>query len=280
MIIPTRDRADLLEACFKGLFETTAAANLDVIVIDNDSTDSAALALLARYEQLGLVRRILLPGDFNFSRACNIGVDAAKHELVLLLNNDVEPLGPHWLSDLAGELDDPTVGAAGNLLLFADGYVQHGGVTLGAGTIARHSFHFLHPDRGGRGLLRERREVSAVTAACLLTRKGLWHHLGGLDEEHLTVAFNDVDYCLKVRKAGLKIIWTPSAAMLHRESVSRGRDDTPEKLRRFAQEERTMYERWGAIVQADPYYNPNLSLIAEENILEAFPRGLAPRAAA
>ncbi|WP_112772530.1 glycosyltransferase family 2 protein [Ensifer adhaerens] len=278
VIIPTRDRADLLEACLKGLFEHTAPAELDVVVIDNESVEPATLAVFSRYEQAGLIRRIPLRGAFNFSRACNIGVDAAQNDLILLLNNDVEPIGPYWLEQLAGELDDPTVGAVGNLLLFPDGFTQHGGVTLGAGTVARHSFHFLDPQRQGhKGLLGQRRDMSAVTAACLLTRKELWRRLGGMDEEKLTVAFNDVDYCLKVREAGFRIVWTPAAAMLHRESVSRGTDDTPQKLQRFAREERAMHERWSDTLKADPYYNPNLSLIAEEFVLEAYPRNLAPR---
>ncbi|MBD9596437.1 glycosyltransferase family 2 protein [Ensifer sp. ENS05] len=281
VIVPTRDRADLLEACLKGLFENTAPADLDVIVIDNDSAEPATLALFARYEQSGRIRRIPLAGAFNFSRACNVGVDAARHNLILLLNNDVEPIDCHWLECLAGELDDPTVGAAGNLLLFPDGFVQHGGVTLGAGTVARHSFHFLDPKGDGdKGLLDQRRDMSAVTAACLLTRKDLWHRLGGMDERKLTVAFNDVDYCLKLREAGFRIVWTPSAAMLHRESVSRGADDTPQKLQRFAGEERAMHERWSDALKADPYYNPNLSLIAEEFVLEAHPRTLAARSSA
>ncbi|MBD9510544.1 glycosyltransferase family 2 protein [Ensifer sp. ENS10] len=281
VIIPTRDRADLLEACLKGLFENTAPADLDVIVIDNDSAEPATLALLSRYEQSGLIRRIPLPGAFNFSRACNIGVDAARRDLILLLNNDVEPIDCQWLECLAGELDDPMVGAAGNLLLFPDGFVQHGGVTLGAGTVARHSFHFLDPKgNDDRGLLRQRRDMSAVTAACLLTRKDLWRRLGGMDEQKLTVAFNDVDYCLKLREVGFRIVWTPEAAMLHRESVSRGADDTPQKLQRFAEEERAMHERWSDTLKADPYYNPNLSLIAEEFVLEAHPRSLAARASA
>lgn len=281
VIIPTRDSADLLEACLKGLFENTAPADLDVIVIDNDSAEPATLALFSRYEQSGRIRRIPLPGAFNFSRACNVGVDVARHDLILLLNNDVEPIDCHWLEYLAGELDDPTVGAAGNLLLFPDGFVQHGGVTLGAGTVARHSFHFLDPKGDGdKGLLSQRRDMSAVTAACLLTRKDLWHRLGGMDEQKLTVAFNDVDYCLRLRQAGFRIVWTPEAAMLHRESVSRGADDTPQKLQRFAGEERAMHERWSDTLKTDPYYNPNLSLIAEEFVLEAHPRSLDARASA
>ncbi|OCP35062.1 glycosyltransferase family 2 protein [Ensifer sp. LC163] len=281
VIIPTRDRADLLEACLKGLFESTDGVDLDVIVIDNDSSDPAALALMSRYEKAGRIRRLPLPGGFNFSRACNLGVEASRHELILLLNNDVEPLRRDWLTKLSRELDDPDVGAAGSLLLFPDGYIQHGGVTLGAGTVARHSFHFLHPKSAeDYGLLRERREVSAVTAACLLTRKSLWAQIGGMDESKLTVAFNDVDYCVKVRQAGCTIVWTPDSAMLHRESVSRGADNTPEKLRRFAREEQTVYQRWGDILRNDPYHNPNLSLIAEDFVLEARPRDLSPRTSA
>ncbi|MCY1363538.1 hypothetical protein D9M69_503050 [compost metagenome] len=122
--------------------------------------------------------------------------------------------------------------------------------------------------------------MSAVTAACLLTRKDLWHRLGGMDEQNLTVAFNDVDYCLKLREAGFRIVWTPEAAMLHRESVSRGADDTPQKLQRFAREERTMHQRWSDTLKADPYYNPNLSLIAEEFALEAHPRDVNARSSA
>ncbi|MDP9632019.1 UNVERIFIED_ORG: GT2 family glycosyltransferase [Ensifer adhaerens] len=278
VIIPTRDRADLLEACLRGLFESTDGVDLDVIVIDNDSSDPAALALMDHYEKAGRIRRLPLPGWFNFSRACNLGVEASRNEFILLLNNDVEPLQPGWLSNLARELDDPDVGAAGSLLFFPDGYVQHGGVTLGAGTVARHSFHFLHPQSGeDNGLLSERREISAVTAACLLTRKSLWMQIGGMDESNLTVAFNDVDYCVKVRQAGCTIVWTPDSAMLHRESVSRGADNTPEKLRRFAREEETVFERWCEILRSDPYHNPNLSLIAEDFALEARPRDLSPR---
>lgn len=278
VIIPTRDRADLLEACLRGLFESTGGVDLDVIVIDNDSSDPAALALMDSCEKAGRIRRLPLPGGFNFSRACNLGVEASLHERILLLNNDVEPLQSGWLSNLVRELDDPDVGAAGSLLFFPDGYVQHGGVALGAGTIARHSFHFLHPQSAeDNGLLRERREVSAVTAACLLTRKSLWRQIGGMDQSNLTVAFNDVDYCLKVRQAGCRIVWTPDSAMLHRESVSRGADNTPEKLGRFAREEKTVYQRWGDILRTDPFHNPNLSLIAEDFVLEARPRDLSPR---
>ena len=278
VVIPTRDRAELLSACLDGLLNGTRHGGLDIIVIDNSSREPETLALFARHEAAGHIRRIAMPGPFNFARACNLGAAAAHHEALLLLNNDIEPLDPSWLARLHSELDDPSVGAAGALLLFPDGSVQHGGVMLAGDSIARHSFHFLRPEDGeDGGLLAQRRHVSAVTAACLLTRRRLWSRVGGMNERDLTVAFNDVDYCLKLREAGQAIVWTPHARLLHRESMSRGADDTPEKQARFAREERYMHQRWGALLYNDPFHNPNLSLAGEDFSLEARPRDRAVR---
>ncbi|MDQ1194378.1 glycosyltransferase [Agrobacterium sp. SORGH_AS 787] len=273
VVIPTRDRADLLSRCLLGLFKGTSDVNLDVIVIDNDSRNIDALELMSGYEREGLIRRLVMPGQFNFSKACNLGVAAAKHELVLLLNNDVEPLHSDWLVQMAQELEHESVGACGALLLFPDGFIQHGGVTLGMGSVARHSFHFKHPNSSENlGLIAQRREVSAVTAACLLTRKSLWTLVDGMNEPALPVAFNDVDYCLKLLAQGKKILWTPYARLTHLESVSRRSDDTPEKMRRFAGEEKYMHDHWGPLLQNDPYYNPNLSLYGDDYTLDAKPR--------
>ncbi len=278
VIIPTRDRADLLAACLEGLLEKTRHAGLDILVIDNDSREQATLELMARHEAAGQIRRVAMPGAFNFSRACNLGISAARHEAVLLLNNDVEPLEDGWLAEMLGEMEDPHVGAVGSLLLFPDGYVQHGGVILGHGSIARHGFHFYHPDGGeDRGLLSLRRNLSAVTAACLLTRRSLWQAVGGMNEEMLPVAFNDVDYCLKLRRQGALIRWTPHAQLLHRESVSRGRDNTEAKRQRFAAEEKYMFETWGNLLLNDPFHNPNLSLSAGEFVLAGAPRQTTAR---
>ncbi|NTA83570.1 glycosyltransferase [Agrobacterium tumefaciens] len=278
VVIPTRDRADLMSMCLDGLFNKTSNTELDVIVIDNDSQDAKTLQLFERYEASGQIRRIQMRGPFNFAKACNLGVDAARQELILLLNNDVEPLHPEWLERMVTELEDKNVGACGALLLFPDGFIQHGGVTLGAGSVARHSFHFRHPQGGEDiGLISQRREVSAVTAACLLTRKQLWADVGGMNETALTVAFNDVDYCLKVSVQGKRIIWTPHACLTHLESVSRRADDTPEKKRRFAAEEKYMHEQWGPLLSNDPHYNPNLSLAGGDYVLDASPRKLHHR---
>ncbi|WP_311273596.1 MULTISPECIES: glycosyltransferase [unclassified Rhizobium] len=276
VIIPTRDRADLLSVCLEGLLAKTVCDELDIIVIDNDSREQATFDLFSQYESR--VNRVAMPGVFNFAKACNLGVLHARHDIILLLNNDVDPLHPEWLQRMAIEMEDGVVGACGPLLLFPDGFTQHAGVTLGAGSVARHSFHFRHPKAGeDQQLISQRREVSAVTAACLLTRKALWNDVGGMNEENLAVAFNDVDYCLKLRDNGNKIIWTPHARLTHLESVSRKSDDTAEKLSRFAKEEKYMHERWGKLLLSDPYYNPNLSLSAGDFVLDALPRDVSPR---
>jgi GT2 family glycosyltransferase len=278
VIIPTRDRMDLLSACLGGLQDRTTGVSLDVIIIDNDSEEEDTRAYLREVERRGFARVVPMPGSFNFSRACNLGVSEARSELVLLLNNDVDPIGSDWLFQMCLELQDPTVGAVGAYLLYPDGLVQHAGVTLGAGSVARHSFAFIDPSSGeDRGLLQQRRDVSAVTAACLLTTKSHWRAVNGMDEQSLAVAFNDVDYCLKLRQMNKRIIWTPHAKLWHRESVSRGRDNTAAKLMRFAGEEATMHGRWGKHLLSDPFHNPNLSLVAEDFVLEAFPSDLAAR---
>lgn len=268
VVIPTRDRADLLRACVDGLRRRTTGVDLEIVVVDNDSVEATTLALFESLRSDPRIRILHAPGRFNFSALVGRGVAATRSERLLLLNNDVEPIEPHWLQAMVAELERPEVGVVGARLLFPDGHVQHGGVVLGAGTVARHAFHFLRLDDGeDRGTLSVRREMSAVTAACLLTRRSLWNAVGGMDDVGLPVAFNDVDYCLKVRSLGRTVVFTPQATLIHRESVSRGNDDTPEKKRRFAGEEALMIERWGEMIAADPYGNPNLSKTGEAFVL-------------
>lgn len=278
VVIPTRDRADLLKACVDVLLHHTDGVALEIVIVDNGSIEAATQTLFEDWASEPRIRVIAAPGPFNFAHLTNLGVAATRAENLLLLNNDIEPIGAGWLRAMVAELSDPQVGIVGARLLFPDGFVQHGGVTLGAGTVARHTFHFYALDGGeDRGLLSRRREVGCVTAACLLTRRSLWEAVGGMDEAGLAVAFNDVDYCLKVRALGHHIVWTPEATLIHRESVSRGSDDTPEKLARFAREEALMYDRWAAVLARDPFHNPNLSLVGETFVLSARPRDLSPR---
>ncbi len=269
VIIPSRDRADLLEACLDGLFRRTAGVDLDIVIVDNGSREARTAELYDRLTAEPRLRRVDRPGPFNFPALIAAGVEAARHELVLLLNNDVEAIESDWLRAMIAEMAEPDVGAVGARLLFPDGFVQHGGVTLGAGGIARHTFHFFARDDGeDRGWLARRRDVSAVTAACLLTSRTHWRSVGGMDADRLAVAYNDVDFCLKLRRAGLRVIWTPEATLVHRESVTRG---PAEKNAKLADEEAVMMERWAGVLGRDPFHNPNLSLVAEPFVLDGRP---------
>lgn len=260
VVIPTRDRAELLRVTLDGLFTGTDYPDIEVLVVDNDSREPATAALFAAYGHEPRLRVLSAPGAFNFSDLSNRGAYAATGPVLLFLNNDVAVIEPDWLRELAAIALDPAVGAVGAKLLYPDGTVQHGGVILGVGGVASHSHHGVADDDPGYfGRMVQAHEVSAVTGACLAMRADVFAEVGGFDAERLKVAFNDVDLCLRVRVAGYRIVWTPFAKLVHHESKSRGPEDTPEKRARFEGEANTMLERWGAELRADPYYNVNLS---------------------
>ncbi|MER2253406.1 glycosyltransferase family 2 protein [Methylorubrum podarium] len=263
VVIPTRDRAELLRVVLDGLFARTDYPALDVVVVDNGSTEPATRDLFARYAAEPRLRVLPAPGPFNFSDLSNRGAAAARGTILLFLNNDIEVLEPGWLTELASIASDPEIGAVGAKLLYPDGTIQHGGIVLGIGGIAGHSHLGLpgnEPGSFARMLLSQ--EVSAVTGACLAVRADVFSEVGGFDAAHLAVAFNDVDLCLRIRAAGYRIVWTPHARLVHHESKSRGAEDTPEKRARFEAESRVMRERWEPVLRADPYYNPNFSRAA------------------
>jgi GT2 family glycosyltransferase len=253
VVVPTKDQPDLLRACVQGLRERTGYQPLDLVVVDNGSTDPRALALL---DDLGALERVTVvthPGAFNFSRLCNRGVAAARGEVCVLLNNDVEVIDRGWLDELVSHAVRVDVGAVGAKLYFPDGTLQHAGVVLGRGAVAGHVYLGAPGDEKGYfDLLTLTHSVSAVTAACLATRRAVYEEVGGFDER-LAVEYNDVDYCLRVRERGYKILWTPHAELIHQASASRAR-------RKLPAERAHMRERWGAALQADPFYNPNLAL--------------------
>jgi len=260
VIIPTRDRAELLGQVLAGLFTATDYPDLDVVVVDNDSREAATHALFGTYADDTRLRVLAVPGPFNFSDLSNRGADAATGSILLFLNNDVEIVEPGWLAEMVSLALDPSVGAVGAKLLYPDGTLQHGGIVLGVGGVAGHSHLGLPGDEPGyfaRMVLTQ--EVSAVTGACLAVRADAFAAVGGFDAAHLAVAFNDVDLCLRLRAAGYRNVWTPHARLVHHESKSRGPEDTPEKRARFEAETRVMQARWEPQLRADPYYNPNLS---------------------
>lgn len=260
IVIPTRDRAELLSVVLDGLLTRTEYGPLEIVIVDNDSIEPATHALFEHYAGEARVRVLHAAGPFNFSALSNAGAHAARGDVLLFLNNDVEVIEPGWLGELVSIASDPEVGAVGAKLLYPDGTLQHGGVVLGAGGIAGHSHLGLaRDDPGYFARMVMLQQVSAVTGACLALRRAVFEEVGGFDERHLAVAFNDIDLCLRIGVAGYRVIWTPHAQLTHHESKSRGSEDTPEKRTRFQAEIRTMEARWGRQLVRDPFYNPNLS---------------------
>jgi GT2 family glycosyltransferase len=261
IIVPTRDRAELLARCVEGVLNATDYAPLELLVVDNGSAEPATLALFERLKADPRVRILPAPGPFNFAALNNLAAREAEGDILLLLNNDIGVRQPGWLGELVAQATRPNVGAVGAKLFYPDGSLQHGGVVLGVGggpdRVAGHLYAGAAGDHVGlQGHLALPRNVSAVTAACLAIRKSVWDEIGGMDETGLPVAFNDVDLCLKVRAKGYDIVWTPYAQLDHHESASRGSDLAPEAAARFAREVAVMRERWGTVLDADPFYGP------------------------
>jgi len=261
IIVPTRDRGELLESCLDGVLHQTSYTNIEVIIVDNDSVEKDTLELLAQLSQDPRVSVLEIKGEFNFSRLNNLAVAEAQGEVVLLLNNDIEVIEPSWLTEMVSNALRPDIGAVGAKLLYPDDTVQHAGVLLGFGGVAGHYYpNAQRDDPGPHGLLAVTRSVSATTAACLAVRRSLYEEVGGFDEEQLKVAFNDVDFCLKLRARGYRNLWTPFALLYHKESASRGSDEKGRRAKDFQNEVKTMRDRWGGALDSDPYWNPNLSL--------------------
>jgi len=267
VVIPTRD-GKYLRGCLDSLFERTDYPNLEVLVVDNGSSDPDLLAYLAGRDDVAVLRD---ERPFNYSMLNNEAVEQVTGEIVCLLNDDTEIVVGAWLTEMVSQLLQAHVGAVGAKLYYDDGTIQHAGVILGVGGVAGHLYRRTAGNSDGQmGRLRLAQNLSAVTAACMVTRRHVFEELGGFDALHLAVAFNDVDYCLRLRQAGWRVVWTPAAELVHHESVSRG----SEKKRRtaFAAEERYMQERWGSVLRHDPAYNPNLSLVVENGSLAWPPR--------
>lgn len=270
LIIPTRDKVDLLRTCISSILLKTDYPDFEIVIVDNQSAEPETLEFLQAIAADPRVRVLTYDAPFNYSAINNYAVSAAYGELIGLINNDIEVIGPDWLREMAAHAVRPDVGAVGAMLYYPDDSIQHAGVVTGLWGIAGHLY--VGKPRGyigqmGRAVLVQ--EMSAVTAACLVMRKSVFEQVGGLDER-LHVAFNDVDLCLRVRQAGYRNIWTPYAELYHHESASRGYEDTPEKVERFQREVDFMRSRWGDRLLNDPAYNPNLSL-TDDSFGLAFP---------
>ena len=274
LIIPTRDECALLERCITSLQKTDYPA-LEIIVVDNDSQHAETKRYFKKLQRQG-IRILSYPQRFNYAAINNMAVDRATGDIIGLINNDVEAMDTQWLKTMLCHLLRPNVGAVGAKLLWPNGMVQHAGVVLGLhGLVGHIGNQWEDNDLGYFGYNQITREVSAVTAACLLCHKQDYLDLGGLDAGHFPVAFNDVDFCLRLREQGKRILWCAEAKLWHKESASRGRDDNPAKIARLEKEKNAFKQRWGETLYRDPYYNPNLNLDRFSHYGLAFPPRLS-----
>jgi O-antigen biosynthesis protein len=268
VIIPTKDKLELLGPCVDGVLNRTDYGPLEILILDNGSVEPATAEYLAQIAEEPRVRVIAYPAPYNFSAINNFAVREAKGSHLCLLNNDTEVISPDWLAEMMRHAVRHEVGAVGAKLLYEDGSIQHAGVAIGIGEAAGHSHRFLRKDeRGYFGLAHATHFVSAVTAACLVVDKRKYLAVGGLDEENLAVAFNDVDFCLKLQAAGWRNVYTPHAVLVHHESKSRGSDLSAPHVDRFRRELKVLQDRWGTRTVRDPLHNPNLDRYSETFVL-------------
>jgi O-antigen biosynthesis protein len=261
VIVPTRDKAAMLKRCVKGVLQRTSYRSVEVLIIDNGSTQAKTFKLFKELCQDERVRVLPFPGPFNYSAMNNHAVTQARGELVLLLNNDIDVIDSAWLSEMVSQAIRPEIGAVGAKLLYRNGLVQHGGVLVGMGGVAGNlSLLMGGNDPGYFGQLMLSRNILAVTAACMLVRKAVFEAAGGLDAEALPIGFNDVDLCLRIAELGYRNVWTPYATLYHLESASRGHDLIGEKQARADREAAWMRKRWGRLLRENDDANPNLML--------------------
>jgi O-antigen biosynthesis protein len=277
LIMPTRNRLNVLKPCVESILAKTTYPDFEILVVDNDSDDPETMAYLDELRARERCRVVKFEGEFNFSAINNFGVSQTDAPLVALVNNDLEVIHGDWLDEMVSHALRPEIGCVGAKLYYPNDKIQHAGVILGIGGVAAHAWQ-THP-RGHAGQAHRnflQQNLSAVTAACLVIRREVYEQVGGLEADKLKVAFNDVDFCLKVRAAGYRNLWTPYAELYHHESASRGKEDTLEKRDRFRSEVEYMREKWGELLDNDPAYNPNLTLTINDFTLALPPRPWAP----
>lgn len=269
IIIPIRDKVELLKVCLAGLLHRTDYDNVEIIVVDNDSAEDTTAAYL---EVIGCDPRLTVlryAGDFNYSAVNNFAVRQATGEYICLLNNDTDVIDASWLKEMVRHAVRSGIGAVGAKLLYADRTIQHAGVVIGLGNAAGHAHRFLKADR--RGYFAQAHiphYVSAVTAACLVVAKDKFDAVGGLDEKDFAIAYNDVDFCLRLDRAGWRNMYVPQAVLFHYESKSRGLDYSPGNIARFERELKALQTRWNTRSYRDPLLNPNLSRASETYLLD------------
>lgn len=266
MLIPTRDGKDITEQAVRSILEKTTYPNFDILIIDNGSEKQETFDFFEQIQaEDSRVSVIRYDHPFNYSAINNFGVKHTDGEIIGLINNDVEVINSEWLTEMVMHAIRPEIGCVGAKLYYANGQIQHAGVITSLGGVAGHSHKYFPKDSVGyfhRLVLVQ--DLTAVTAACLLVKRSIYNEVGGLNETDLTVAFNDVDFCLRVFSAGYRNLWTPYAELYHHESISRGAEDNPEKVARFNKEMDYMKSTWSDLLTLDPHYSPNLTKDRED----------------
>lgn len=268
IIIPTRDKVELLKTCVSSIQKLSTYENYEILIVDNNSTEPETLKYFKESLEDNKITVVDYSSHFNFAAINNFAVTQATGDLLLFLNNDTEVISPGWLEAMVEHALRPEVGVVGARLLYSDNTVQHAGVIIGVGGVAGHSHKHLPNDHPGYfSRAKAIQNLSAVTAACMMVRKDIFNELGGFNES-LAVAFNDIDFCLRVRQKELLVIYTPYAELYHHESISRGSDSSPENAKRFQREVEYMLDYWKDALLYDPYYSPNLTLEKEDFSLQ------------
>ena len=273
IIIPTKNNKVILENCLTSIIAKIDYPNYEILIVDNNSDDEATLLYLESLSKNSNIRILHDTDDFNFSAINNKAVKSANGSYICFLNDDTEVISPNWLSEMVSICIQQNIGAVGARLWYPNDTLQHGGVILGIGGIASHAHKFLPKYSEGyfnrAGLIQE---FSAVTAACMVVSKDIFNKVGGFNETQLSVAYNDVDLCLKISNLGYSIVWTPFTELYHYESISRGADIQDEKKQRILKETDYMNKKWGGMIRNDPAYSPNLTLDTEDFSLAWPPR--------
>ena len=276
VIIPTRNRPDLLRVSLRGVLAETEYKNIEVIIVDHENDHPEVLEIFKTYLNDDRVTIMPYKGEFNHSAMNNRASEIAQGEILLFLNDDVEVIEPTWLYQIVSQFTEPNRGVVGARLLYPSGEIQHAGIVLGLGGVAGHGHVGLMPDdKNSFGRCQLAREVSAVTGACMAIERDLFEEVGGFSETYLKRTFNDVDLCLKVLLKGRVNIFNPRATLIHHESATGGADIDFKQFMRLQQEISCMLDTWG-LLQNDPYYNVNLSLNMPSFSLSSPPRRIAP----
>ena len=276
ILIPNKDQSKLLRRCLEGIYETSEYSNFEVIVIDHQSQEKNTLELLKKVDKRDDTKVLNFEGSFNFSLMNNLAAKSATGDFICLLNNDIEVLSSDWIQELVSQAAREDVGVVGALLRYPDKSIQHAGLGPNLGSLYGHAHkYFPYENFGYRNRLAISHRVAAVTGACLMTPIDLWKKLGGLNED-LAVAYNDVDFCLRVRKSGYHVIWSPFAELIHHESLTRGYDEHPKQRERLAKETDLFVNLWKDFPDTDPAYSPNLTLESTNFSLSDQPNVLPP----